>query len=333
MQRTPILNFYKAKDFSTSMNITFAFLRQNFKGLSKSLLLFAAPMILLGAVFYQEIFRRSVAMSASAGIAEANPADVQEYFTSANFFISLFAALIFLLLGGVFTVSTTYAYVILYQDKQTTNLELGEIWKKTRQLFWTNFLTMFMYYMGLSLSTGVLIIPLILLVGLFSMISPFLSFIFIFAFYIAVFVLCIHFALLFYIRCREKIGFFDAVTRLNRLSKGKFWSTIWMGGTNWYIQIVLSVVFMIPWYLFFFLSQFHDTSFEMLAQPSATEGVINAILFMVYSLGNVLLTVIPLTAFAVQYHNLVEDKEARYLMSRIAMIGVTPEGPATHEDY
>src|SRR5690606_2816987 len=127
MQHVAPINFQEARDFGSTMNVTYRFIRQNMKGLGKSLLFFAAPAVLLGSVFYHEVFSRMLSIARTEGMyGVASPFGADEYFTSLSFWIYLLAALVFMLIGGVFPASTTHAYILVYQDRPTPQIYLGE---------------------------------------------------------------------------------------------------------------------------------------------------------------------------------------------------------------
>lgn len=331
MQHLTPIDFRQARDFGVVMNMTYRFLRENIKGLGKSLLFFAAPAVLLGGVFYREIFTRMLGLS---GADDGGPFGTEEYFDSANFWISLGAALVFMLIGGVLTVTTTHAYILKYREKQGGPIDLGEVWKKSRSLFWKTFGNMFLYYIGMVLAVVLMLIPVGILIFVASMISPLLLGISTFLYYVALFVLCIYFGMIFFICNKERIGFFTGLSRLTKLTKGKFWNTVGVGALNVYIQLVFATLFLIPWYIYLFIYALHALNpFGVGAAPGFWQEAIGTILFMLYSLASTLLAVLPLTALAVQYYYLSERVEAKGLLARIENFGQQLQVASQHEDY
>jgi hypothetical protein len=331
MQHQTLIDFRQARDFGAVMNMTYRFIRENIKGLGKSLLFFAAPAVLLGSVFYHEIAARSLRLS---GAYLAGPFGADEYFASANFWISLLAALAFMMIGGVLTVTTTHAYILKYRERQGAPVDLGEVWKKSRSLFWKTFGAMFLYYSGGSMALVLLLIPVGILVFVTSMISPLLSGISVILYYISLFVLCIYFATIFFICNKEGIGFFSGLSRLTKLTKGKFWNTVGVGAINVYIQMVFAVLFLIPWYIYLFVYNLHNIDPSgPLAPPGFWHETIGMVLFMLYSLSGTLLSVLPLTALAVQYYCLSERYESKGLLARIENFGQQLQVANQHEDY
>lgn len=330
MQHQTPIDFRQARDFGGVMNVTYRFLRQNIKGLGKSLLFFAAPAVLLGNIFYYEIIVQRMNL---AGAAYGSPVGSDEYLASTNFWITLLAALVFMLIGGVFTVTTTHAYILTYREKQGAPFELSEVWKRSRRLFWNTFACMFFYYSGMSLSLLLLLIPLGILIFITSLISPLITTISTILYVIAVLALCTYFAMIFYICNKEDIGFFPGLSRLTKLTRGKFWNTVGVGAINVYIQLVFSVLFAIPWYVFMYAYNLHDVSSGLLASPPFWQEAISMFFFMIYSLGGTLLAVMPLTALAMQYYSLSERLESKGLLTRIENFGQQLQVAGQHEDY
>lgn len=334
MQNVSLINFQEARDFGSTMNVTYRFIRQNLKGLGKSLLFFAAPAVLLGSVFYHEVISGMLRMTRNQGIyGGASPFGVDEYYTSLNFWISLLGALVFMLIGGVATVSTTHAYVLTYQERQTTQIDLGEVWRRSRGLFVRTFTSMIMYYLGMTVGLGVLMIPVGILIFITSLISPLLSGISMTLYYVGTLVLCIYFAMVFFIRNKERIGFFPALSRLTRITKGKFWNTVMLGGINIYVQIVFSLLFLIPWYIYLIVTYLHNVSAEPLESVGFLQESVSTALFMLYSMASILLVAIPLVALAVQYYSLSERSESIGLLARIETFGEQLHVEQSHEDY
>lgn len=334
MQELTPINFQEARDFGSTMNVTYRFIRQNLKGLTKSLLFFAAPAVLLGSVFYHEVITRILSSSLTQGVnGSASPFGAGEYYASLNFWVSLLAALVFMLIGGVFTVSTTHAYLLEYQEKQTPQVDLGAVWKRSRGLFVRTFTSMFMYYMGMTTAMGVLMIPVGIVMFVTSLVSPLLGGISMALYYVGLFALCIYFSMVFFIRNKEQIGFFPALSRLTRITRGKFWNTVLVGGVNVYIQLVFSVLFVLPWYLYLIITYLHDVSAEPFASPGFLQEVLSTALFMIYSLASIILVAIPLIALAMQYYSLSERSESKGLLARIETFGQELHVEQSHEDY
>lgn|SRR5690606_21315334 len=331
MQHQTPIDFRQARDFGGVMSVTYQFLRQNIKGLAKCLLFFAAPAVLLGNIFYYEIISQQMKLSGAAY--SGSPFGVDEYYVSANFWMSLLGALVFMLIGGVSTVTTTHAYILKYREKQGAPIDVGEVWKKSRSLFWNTFGAMFFYYCGMSISLGLLMIPLAILIFITSLISPLFSTIAILLYVVTLFVLCIYFAMVFFICNKEDINFFAALGRLTKLTKGKFWNTVGVGAVNVYIHLVFSTLFAIPWYIFIYVYSLHNISSGPMASQAFWQEAITMFFFMIYSLAGTLLAVLPLTALAMQYFSLSERLEAKGLLTRIENFGQQLQVAGQHEDY
>ena len=327
-----IIDFQEARDFGSKMNATYFFLRQNFKGLAKSLLFFTAPFVLLSMAFYHEILIRMMKLSGNHDNI-GSPFGLDEYYSSTNFYIQLIASLFFMLIGGVFTVATTYGYFLEYEEKKTIDIDLGNVWRRARKMFWPLLGTMFLYCIGLVIGGGILILPLGALIYVISFINPVLGALSVFVYYIFVIALCIYFSMVFFIRCKERIGFFDALAKLFRITRGQFWNTVFIGGINLYVQTIFSLLFIIPWYIYLYSSYLHNTTKTFFAQASFLDETISAALLMVYGLASVLLSALPLIAIAFQYYHLVELREAKGLMTRLETFGQEHYTVDHYEDY
>lgn len=334
MEPTLTLNLQESRDFGTKMNATYFFLRVHFKDLGKSLLFFAAPFVLLGYVLYHEVFARIIELSRSSSqYYGVSPVNVDDYYASTEFYLQVCGGALFILVGGVFTISTTYAYLLVYEANPHERVAQQAVWRKIRSLFWLNFGTMFIYLIAMVLITGLLLIPIIIAGIVMTVVSPFFS-MFLAALYILLFfAFSVYFSLLFYIRDKERIGLFAAFARLRFLTKQQFWNTVLLGCTNLYVQVILSALFLLPWYIFLSVRAIHNLDANFHETISLTAEVIGALLMMIYALGSVLLTALPLLAMAMQYYHLVELKEAKGLLHRIDHFGQYEDTLLHEEDY
>ncbi|MFZ6012175.1 MAG: hypothetical protein ACOYXT_17670, partial [Bacteroidota bacterium] len=198
MANSGTIDFNKPRNFSLKMNATYAFFRQNFKPFSKSLLIIAGPPVLVGGIFFIEVFQRLV--GSTTGGEAPGPFNVLNQFNTTNFVLQVLAIILFLLLGGVFTVCTTYSYLILYQEKNGKTPEIKEVWERVRKSFWMNFGTMVLYSVFTVIAAIILIFPVALIITLFITIAPVLVVIAYLVYYVFVFFVMINFSLIFVIR-------------------------------------------------------------------------------------------------------------------------------------
>jgi hypothetical protein len=331
MENQGVIEFNLSRNFSDKMNATFGFIRQNFKPFSKSLLLIAGPPVLLAGIFFIDIFQRLV--NSDKGMDAPAPFMDVEQFGTANFILQILAIFLFLLIGGVFTIATTYAYMVLYHEKQGQQIQLREVWQRVRKIFWMNFATVFLYVFFMIIALIVLIFPLAFLVFLFAAVSPFLIVVVYLLYYVFAFFIVINFSMIFFIRNYERIGFFKSIDKLFYLNKGKWWSTFGIGGMNFYLQYIFSFLLILPGYIVIALTALHKASPTLYNKPSALVEIVTSISFVLYFLGNVLLYALPLVGLAFQYFNLVEIRQAKGLMRKIENFGKNAQGREDYADF
>jgi len=313
MENSP-LEFYETRNFNQKMNTTYGFIRDHFKSFGKCILLLAGTPAIIGSILMMDSI--SNLGNTDSTIVPVGIAGLYERWNV----VEILAMLLFMLLAGVFTVATTYGYLLAYKEKKSNAMEVGEVWPHVRKIFWINFGTMIGYIITLFVALFILIIPLAIVMNALAF-MPFLVAIAVIGFYVGIFFVSINLSLIFFIRSHERIGFFASISRLFRLNEGKWWSTFGIGGINIYIQLVFSFLFFIPWYVIFFLKMMHKASAEVIEKPSVVMDVISNISLVLYLLAGTLLYAVPLIALAFQYFNLIELKEARGLRSRIETFG------------
>ncbi len=327
MEDSSPIEFYEARNFNQKMNVTYGFIREHFKPLGKSLLLLAGTPAIIGSILMSDSIS-----SLDQGLGTNVPIGIAGMYEQWNV-IEVLAMFLFMLIAGVFTVATTYGYLLAYKEKKTNAIEVSDVWHYARKIFWINFGTMIGYFITVFFSIIVLIIPLAIVGSVVSFLGPFVIGVAAVGFYVGLFLITVNLSLIFFIRSYERIGFFASIGRFFALCKGKWWSTFGIGSINIYIQLIFSFILFIPWYIMFFLKMMHNTGLETLEQPSVFMDVIGNISLVLYSLAGTLLYAVPLIALAFQYFNLVELKEAKGLRTRIQTFGEKTAPTEEHADF
>jgi hypothetical protein len=313
------IKYHQLRDFSEKINVTFLFIKQNFKSLAKALIYIAGPPALMVSLVLGNFIGDFLGMMQNIGNADASA----NYFLSVNFWLQILLIFLFGILAYVFTLSVIYNYVVLYEEKQSNQIDVSVVWDRVRSNFWMFFGTIFFFGLLLMLAYVVLILPIILLAA----ISPFLIFFGFMALIVGVVYVVISAVPTFIIRVYEKKSFFSAISRSFYLVRGKWWSTFGLLIILSLIGGVVSYIFLIPYYIFIFTTAMHQTSVETFAAPSDTLLLIVKIFFGLYYLAQIFITTLPHIGVSFQYFNLVEMKEARGLMSDIEKFGQTPDAP------
>jgi hypothetical protein len=290
MPNSKKINFREERDFSQMLNVTFGFIRQNFKKLFYCILYFVVPFALLAGIF-NGIYRSRLNQAAS-GELYYRPWGEYGFFqnvTSLNYLISLF----FIYLSFIFISLTVYAYMVLYQDNQG-RVEIKDVWEMIRSNFLQTFYASFGILLMCLLGYVVLLIP-----GIYLTVAL--------SFYLIIMI-------------REEVGFIEAIERSLYLIKDNWWSTLGLFLMVGLIQLMISLVGYLPALVLKILKVFKlplaDNSFLVILVNTFT------------TVAGVIFYVITITAIAFQYFNLVEIKDGIGLMQQADLIGRPKERTA-----
>lgn len=327
MEKFNFIEYHHTRDFSRKINATFEFVRQNFKSLAKSILFIAGPPVLGGSLLMGSFFSDMMMVSQAVGGGEANA--MAEQFTSVTFWLQMFLMFVLLIVSAVVTIATINNYILLYEEKQSNQIEVHEVWIRVRQTFWMYFGTMFLFGFLAMVVYVVLLIPFVFLAA----ISPFLIFIGILGLICAIIYLAVSVSLTFFVRAYERLGFFDALGRSFSLVKGKWWSTFGLTMVLYMIVTTISYIFLIPWYVIFFINMMHSVETASPFEMSSTLSVISLVLFTLYYMAQMILYTLPNVGVAFQYFNLVELKESRGLIKSIETIGQDIPAPEANDEH
>lgn len=318
MEEFKLIEFHRARDFSRKMNVTFEFIKQNFKPLFKSLLFIAGPPALIGSMMMGSIAGDFISLTQNLA---SNPEAFGNLFTTATFWVQLLFAFVFLLISGVITIATINNYILLYGEKKSTQIEVSEVWERVRITFWSYLGSTILFFVLFTTAYIVSIIPAAFLMKG----SPFLSVLTIFGLILVLFYAAISLALTFFIQSYEKKNFFSAIIRSNRLVRGKWWSTFGLLVILSLIVSTVSYVFIAPWYFITIVDTLHNTSTGVVKETSTSWDVLTILFFTLYYLAQFMLASLPNIGIAFQYFNLVELKESKGLMDQIKTLGNNPE--------
>ncbi|MBT1698687.1 hypothetical protein KK083_17475 [Fulvivirgaceae bacterium PWU4] len=319
MENFTLIDYHQTRDFSRKMNVTFEFVRQNFKPLGKSILFIAGPPVLLASLLMGSFFNDMFSASFSMGRG-SNPEVIRDMFLTPNFWLQLLLMCVFLMVSTVATIATINNYILLYEERKTNRIEVGDVWGRVRDTFWMYFGTALLFTIVSIAVYIAMVIPVVLLANVSLVLIVFGG--------MALFCLLVYLlfssSLVFIIRAYERIGFFAALARSFKLVQGKWWSTFGLIIVLYIIVVVVSYVFMIPWYVITLVSSLHNAGVEGVGEPTSGFQTISLIFLTLYYLAQMVMYTLPNVGIAFQYFNLVERKEAKGLMSQIGSIGQAP---------
>ncbi len=296
MNQTKI-EFRKVRDFGGLLNITFDYIKNNFKTLFKSNLFISAPVILLAGVF--------LGIYQSSMFNFGNISEIERI--GFPFILSMF----FMMLAYVIIMAVTYSHLMVYKQSESGTFEINDVWQMTKR----NFFMILFTGIGYTLILG--------LIGVISIgIGIYFTFQGIYVFILLVFVgigfliyLTINFSLIFIVRLEEGIGFFEAIKRSKKLISDNWWFTFGLIVVIGIIQGFLTYALYIPTYIVMFFTAFAGIE----SGTNDFTRIIFIITSIITSL-SVLFYTISAIATAFQYYNLVERKEAPGLLQQIENI-------------
>jgi len=326
MENFKAIEFHRTRDFSNKVNVTFEFLRQNFKGLGKSLLFIAGPPVIVTGLIMGTFMTDLQSLTSS--MARFGSSDmVMKSFNTPTFWLQILLMVGFSVVSSVMALSTINNYIVLYDERKTNKIEFSDVWERVRNTFWMYFGTVFFFFLLVVAVYLVIVILVVVLAKISTALVVLAGFgIFFFMFY-ALFAA----SLTFIIRSYENKGFFEAVGRSFMLVRGKWWSTFGLLFVLSIIGGIVSYILSIPYYALTLVNTLHNTSTETFGEPSSSMNILVVTFFSLSYLVQVLLSSLPNIGIAFQYFNLVERKEAPGLMGHIENLG--KEGPAsTHEE-
>ncbi len=293
MAYTQKINFYKTRNFSQKLNATIEFIRQNIKPLGKAILYILGPLAILNGLLFAQYIN-----FVFGNMSPQDPVNVQNPFafiTNPSYigfiFLSMFSALL--------NFSVIFNFMKLYQNKYPEEIAVTEV----LNVSWRNILPLFL----ISVLSAVFITS-----GFIAFIIP--------GIYLMI-VLSLSLPILFF----EGKGVFESISRSFRLIRGKWWSTFGLLFVASILMYAISMIFILPFYVFYFIS-----IFSLMDQTGITTdtsawwfqgGMTLSVMFMI--LGSFATYSIPTVALSFQYFNLVERQESVGLLSEIEKLDST----------
>jgi hypothetical protein len=279
------IDFRRQRSVSDIINVTFVFLRDEFRGLMVALLYIVGPLMLAAGVLTID-----ATLDTAQGMFSAEFwMDPDQDPLSARYLIGLGLSMVsYLLAFGVF-----YAYVMLYADGGPGPFSPGEVWQR----LWTDLGR----YVSTILWIGLIVTALVLLniipclgtlvfLGLGIYLSPILM-------------------LVFPARFDRREGFFSALGRCRELVRGEWASSF---GLLFVMQVLVIITGMAISALVMGL---HAMITALLGTGILAQAL--GVLVAVASVVTYAAYVLPAVGFVVHYFNLVEQKEGVGLEDRI----------------
>lgn len=293
------LVFQRVRDVGDVLNATFAFIREHFIPLGKSVLFIAGPFILLAGI--------AAGYFQTAWMGMLGDADPELLIESGGILQMGMGMVVMSLFGMValfLVTAVAYSYVRLYvagtsADGLYETFEPGEVWAQLKA------------DLGTYVSTSLLLL-LLFIAAIFIALIPCLGLLVVM---IGGVYLMVALSPIYMVRLEEGGGFGEAVSRCRYLVEGFWGSTFGLLFVLWVVQVILSIIFTMP-------QQIMQWIVMMNAVESGTSGFSNLLVMMMslFTTLSYFLSVIFPIAIGFHYFNLVERKDATGLQERVAQI-------------
>lgn len=283
------------RSVAETINVTFAFIRQNFVPLARCLLLTAVPIYAVSALASLVAQVQTVGAFEAASSPEAA---LQAWGTGGG--LMLFGIVVNIV-GIVVFLIVTYAYLRLYEREGHGDLAVGQVWKEARPHFFRMLGTLAFLLLAAAMAFVVLFIPclgfLAVVVGgtyLLVGITPLLP-----------------------MRVWEDGDLFTALSRSRTLVQGYWWPTFGFVIVVYVTQTLMSFLLILPGMALGVVTGLHQVPALSIDLSYAGAAVIAAFGF-VGQVGAALVYAVPILATGFYYLTLVERHEHAGLRERVA---------------
>lgn len=274
----------KVRDFGLLFSDTFLFIKYNFKNLLKGMLYYVVPFGLLhGVVIGLLQYETLLSIGNGSGIGANYSSSTVIYSTIASYF--------FMLVSYSVAIAFVTQYIKLYRDKGANNFEVNEVGK--------SMLNNIPKILGAIILSGIIVV-----LGFIILIIP--------GIYIAV---CISLVVPIIIFEDETVG--NGISACFNLIKNNWWNTFAFLFVIGLISSALNFVFQLPSTIYQLMSTIFMASGDAMT-PSKSLLILFSI---IQGIGYALIQVLPLTAIAMQYFNLIERRQSPALLKDLESVG------------
>ncbi len=281
------IKLYKRRDFSQKISITIDYIRENFAGLIKAMLIIIIPFGLLYALVMSSFFGAFGEM-----VQNPNQNPVMSTGAFAGIGMSYLVMIISMLVAYALIIASIYTYIKekdqgnVYQPVELIKRSAGKV----------------PGIIGLLILTG-----LVSLIGMLLFILP--------GIYLAV---ALSIAIPVYVFEGVSVG--AAFTKSFKLINGKWWSTFGLLFITGLIAGVISYIFAIPMYILMFGEMFANQE-ALVSNPESVYEIFtswySSLSMALVMVGSFCTYMIPMIALSFQYFNLSERKEGTGLKQQI----------------
>lgn len=308
------ISFKKERDFSNLFNVSFQFLKQNFKSLIRCLLFITGPFILLAALVTTLYTSRIMNLtSIIQGGGTDGLSEIMSNVFSPMYFLTIFSAF----LAHIMLAGTVYEFMQAYDEKGPGNITVNEIWNRVKRDFLMLAGTFFGIFAIALLAVMVFAFLIAGLMALSGVLGGIFAFLFLIGMFIIIFPLMYISTSVYLIRIRERNSFFEALRRAMYSMQNNFWWTWVIGLITYIIIAVIQALTALPQSIAGFLIGMNTMSSSAVTDYSVIFGIIGTITNFL----STLVSSIPMLVFGFHYLSLIEQKEGTGMMDKIDEIG------------
>ncbi len=272
------IDFRRNRDFGEIFNDTFIFLKQEYKKLGKIILFYIIPPLVVTSVLSTVIQYNN-----SAGLFSQNPQDL----LGVNMTL-LVINLLISVVGQTIMACGIYGYISLYVETGPDGFSMSDVWNKITQFFMPVIFTNIVVLLVVIAGTIFFIIP-----GIY---------------------LAVSLSLILFIVVHEQDGLGYSFTRSFVLTRIKWWWTFLLIIVFYALVLILIYTIALPETIIMEKYGIHAIT----ASATIPEGITTTLItlnILINILGTILY-IIPYTALAFQYFNLVEIRESNSSTNR-----------------
>lgn len=293
------INLREERNIGEKINITFAFISQNFKSLASVIFYLCAPPLIICAIGYSTFFATFLrSVSAKRYLNQASPFDL--FFNSGMAFAIITIFLLAIVAYSLIPL-VCYSYLKVYRDSETPiEITAGMVWNLVRPRL--------LPVIGLNL-----ILLIFIGIGFLFFIVPGIYLSVVFALFNVVYVM-------------EELSFSESLTRCFALINGKWWSTFGLMFICAMIVYLISFIFQVPGMVLNLVGIFlkwDSTEILSIAMVTSTFSILAQMMF----------TSITLFALGFQYFSLAERLDGTGMRQLIASIGSGVKEVADDGEY
>lgn len=307
------IDLRRSRGFGEIITITFAFVRENFRLLGRSLFYIVGPPVLVAGLLIEWVSQPLLG------------GDVyQPYHVGSRMGLILLSTLFFWG-SSILLAAVVNGYIFLYMERGKDGFGISDVWEETRRNFGTVFTTSF----GIIAISLVLFLPAVFLGGMLALMG--LSLVVALVWIIAGVYFIGVLTPLFTLRLYEDVTLGTAISRCREMVRGHWWETFGILAVTTIVSLVIGVVAGLPTYVIAIGRQFDPEAFDLTGAALAASEAFSVL----QTVAGTLLYAIPAVAAAFQYFNLVEKLDGVGMMLRIENIGGAGRGledaPVSHE--